>query len=186
MVSPDCATAGHQGAALDPFGGPEDGKTWTSLNEGLYWDVHNVVVPAVGSRMYATTGAGFHRSDDGGASWQQAMEGLDRRYTMPIVAAPGNPDVLFTAAAATPPPGWRKNGTADVALYRSRDGGDHWELLESGLPQPFDTMVRSIVQDKDGTLFAAAEGTVYVSTGDGDNWTEAASELPPVRALVLV
>ena len=162
------------------------GATWESLNEGLYWDVHNVVAPVAGSRVYATTGAGFHRSDDGGAQWAHMMNGLDRRYTMPLVASSARPDVLYTAAAATPPPGWRRNGTANVALYRSRDGGGHWERLQKGLPEPFDTMVRSIVQDEDGALFVAAEGDVYVSTDDGDSWTQAASGLPPVRALAVV
>ena len=71
-------------------------------------------------------------------------------------------------------------------VYVTEDGGGHWERLQKGLPEPFDTMVRSIVQDEDGALFAAAEGDVYVSTDDGDSWTQAASGLPVVRALAVV
>ena len=78
------------------------------------------------------------------------MTGLDRRYTVPLVASPRQPARLYTAAAAGPPPSWRQG--ANAALYRSDDGGEHWVRLEQGLPQQFDAMVRQIAVDDAGTV----------------------------------
>jgi hypothetical protein len=57
----------------------DQGETWESLNEGLYWDVHTVTPASAGLRLYATTGRGFYRSDDGGQHWRHLMDGLERR-----------------------------------------------------------------------------------------------------------
>ena len=108
----------------------DEGETWESLNEGLYWDVHTVVPDAEGARLYATTGRGFYRSDDGGRHWRYLMTGLDRRYTVPLVASQQRPGRLYTAAAAGPPPSWRQG--ANAAVYRSDDGGERWVRLERG------------------------------------------------------
>ncbi|MBV9388773.1 MAG: hypothetical protein JOZ78_20305 [Chroococcidiopsidaceae cyanobacterium CP_BM_ER_R8_30] len=160
----------------------DGGETWESLNEGLYWDVH-VVNPATdGVRLYAVTGSGFHRSDDGGHHWQCLMAGLERRYTTLCVTAPKQPERLYTAAAASPPPGWVRGG-ANAALYRSEDGGDHWVRLEHGLPPQFDVMVRSLTVDANGIIYAAAGQELFKSADGGDNWQLVAGDLPTVRAL---
>ena len=136
--------------------------------------------------MYATTGCGFHRSEDGGRSWRLVQEGLERPYTMPLVAAPEDPRLLYTAAAATPPPGWRANGTANAAIYRSTDGGTHWLRLENGLPASFETMVRTMAAGPGGTLMAASANDLYVSEDRGEHWSLAKSGIPTVRSMVLV
>ena len=164
----------------------DGGRSWQGLNEGLNWDIHTVVPPRQGSRVFATTGYGFHRSDDAGGTWRLMLEGLDRAYTVPLIASVESEDVLYTVAAATPPGRWGTNATANAALYRSTDAGDHWHQLQEGLPPRFDAMVRSIVQGEDGTLFTAAEGAIYASADGGDTWTVATSGLPAVRALALV
>ena len=65
----------------------DQGETWERLSERLYWDVHTVT-PA-GLRLYATTGRGFYRSDDGGRHWRHLMSNLERRYTVPMVVSTG-------------------------------------------------------------------------------------------------
>jgi photosystem II stability/assembly factor-like uncharacterized protein len=162
----------------------DGGETWESLNEGLYWDVHTVTPAPEGTQLYATTGRGFYRSDDGGRHWSHLMTGLDRRYTVPLVASSRRPGRLYTAAAAGPPPGWRQG--ANAALYRSDDGGEHWMRLEQGLPRQFDAMVRQIAADDAGSVFIAAGQEVFISENEGDSWRRLADDLPAVQALVLV
>jgi len=162
----------------------DEGETWESLNEGLYWDVHTVTPAPDGTRLYATTGRGFYRSDDGGEHWRHLMTGLDRRYTVPLVASRQRPGRLYTAAAAGPPPGWRQG--ANAALYRSDDGGEHWLRLGQGLPPQFDAMVRQVAVDAAETVYIAAGHELFGSHDTGESWQRLAEELPTVQALAMV
>src|SRR4030095_4078313 len=101
----------------------DQGETWESLNEGLYWDVHTGTPASEGLRAHAPTGRGFYRSDDGGQHWRYLMSGLERRYTVPLVVSQQHPDRLYTAAAAGAPPGQRHGAHARPAP--TRDGGAH-------------------------------------------------------------
>ena len=160
------------------------GETWESLNEGLYWDIHTVTPDSDGRRLYTTTGRGFYRSDDGGRRWRHLMRGLDRHYTVPLAASRERPGRLYTAAAASPPPGWRQG--ANAAVYRTDDGGEHWVPLEKGLPTRFDTMVRHIAVDDQDTVYIAAGDELFVSQDGGDSWRRLAGDLPTVKALSVV
>jgi photosystem II stability/assembly factor-like uncharacterized protein len=162
----------------------DSGETWESLNEGLYWDVHTVTPGSEGMRLYATTGRGFYRSDDGGRRWRHLMTGLERRYTVPLVASRQRPGRLYTAAAAGPPPTWRQG--ANAAVYRSDDGGEHWRRMERGLPSAFDAMVRQMVVDDAKTLYFAAGQELFISQDEGDSWRRLTGELPTVQALAVV
>jgi photosystem II stability/assembly factor-like uncharacterized protein len=162
----------------------DEGETWESLNEGLYWDVHTVTPAPDGTRLYATTGRGFYRSDDGGEHWRHLMTGLDRRYTVPLVASRQRPGRLYTAAAAGPPPGWRQG--ANAALYRSDDGGERWLRLGQGLPPQFDAMVWQVAVDAAETVYIAAGHELFGSHDTGESWQRLAEELPTVQALAVV
>ena len=124
------------------------------------------------------------RSDDNGAHWRHIMQGLDRRYTHPIVFAPQSGNLLFTASANTPPPGWRPS--ANCAIYRSEDSGESWAKLEKGLPDPFDVMVRQLVVDEEGDVYTAAGTQLLASRDAGDSWDVVKENLPHVRALAVV
>ena len=160
----------------------DGGESWESLNEGLYWDVHTVTPAVDGSCLYSTTGAGFHRSDDGGRHWQRSMAGLDRGYTVPLVTSVEQPSTVYTAAAMLPPPNWARGG-ANAALYRSEDGGLQWAKLQRGLPEKFDVMVRELVLDEAGDVYAASGNALYASHDAGETWQIASDRLPPVRAI---
>ena len=134
--------------------------------------------------MYATTGGGFYRSDDGGHHWRQITAMLDRRYVIPCITSQERSDRLYTAAAAGPPPTWH-NG-ANAALYRSDDSGEHWVRLEEGLPSQFDVMVRSLILDEVGNVYAAAGNELFASFDGGESWQRVAGDLPTVRALAVV
>ncbi|MEH1899417.1 MAG: hypothetical protein V7K94_29790 [Nostoc sp.] len=160
------------------------GETWDSLNEGLYWDVHTVVPVGDGLRLYATTGNGFYRSDDGGQHWRRMMQGLERNYTVACVVSKSQTDLVFVAAAASPPPTWALG--ANAGLYRSLDGGEHWQQLEQGLPSKFDVMVRVLTLDTAGRIFVGAGDQLFTSEDLGENWQLVAEKLPNIQALAIV
>jgi photosystem II stability/assembly factor-like uncharacterized protein len=161
---------------------PNGGETWESLNEGLYWDVHTVRPGVSDNDLFATTGAGFHKSSDRGRSWSHVTNGIDRRYTVPLLVSRAIPGVLYTAAAGGPPPSWAQG--VNAAIYRSDDRGENWQRLKDGLPERFDVMVNSLEEDDEGRIYAAAGGEIYMSKDRGNSWKSIASELIGVRSLV--
>src|SRR5258707_466822 len=69
-----------------------------------------------------TVGQAVWRSRDGGETFQRACAGMFMEAEVRALAVhPQHPDTLYA-------------GT-DAGLYRSTDGGDHWERL----PAPFDS-----------------------------------------------
>ena len=72
-------------------------------------------------------------------------------------------------------------------IYRTHDGGRHWESITSGLPP--DAPVNTVREDtvRRGLLFAGTERTVYVSSDDGNHWQSLQRDLPStsIRDLVV-
>ncbi|HYB91919.1 MAG TPA: hypothetical protein VEC38_12840 [Candidatus Binataceae bacterium] len=163
----------------------DGGRSFEPLNDGLYFDVHTVAVDARDShRLYATTGGGFHLSEDGGASWRQITNGINRKYTVPLLVLGADADAIFTAAAAGPPPTWAAGPAgADAIMFRSADRG------LSFAPVPADHvwgrgMVMNLRRDPEGGGFFGVinDGTVIRSNGTGVH--AIAEKLPPAYDLV--
>jgi photosystem II stability/assembly factor-like uncharacterized protein len=75
---------------------------------------------------------------------------------------------------------------ANAAVYRSDDSGEHWVRLEHGLPPQFNEMVRSLVLDEAGNVYAGAGHEVFASFDGGESWQLIAGDLPTVRALAVI
>ncbi len=72
-------------------------------------------------------------------------------------------------------------------LYRTRDGGAHWQRIDAGIPDG--SFVNAVRADtvRRGLLYAGTEKGVYVSFDDGERWQPLQLELPvtSVRDLVV-
>jgi len=63
-------------------------------------------------------------------------------------------------------------------IYRTRDGGKHWDLITNGIPQDqFVNVVREDPKQK-GLLYAGTDWGVYVSFDDGARWQPLQLNLP--------
>src|SRR5262249_6825342 len=111
----------------------DGGLSFEPLNDGLYGDVHTIAVdPCNSRRLYATTGAGFYISENAGGSWRSMRDAINRSYTVPLFVTDGEADVIFTAAAAGPPPTWGMgHAGADAALFRSDNHGKSFDAIPS-------------------------------------------------------
>ena len=122
------------------------GGVWKSDDAGQYWE--NVtdgflttssigalaVAPSDGNVIYAGTGEttiridvthgdGVYKSTDAGVTWRHI--GLpESRHIGEIRVHPDNPDVVYVAAL-----GHASKDNPERGLYRSRDGGESWELV---------------------------------------------------------
>lgn len=63
-------------------------------------------------------------------------------------------------------------------IYRTHDGGRHWDLAISGIPSG--SFVNAVREDpvRKGLLYAGTEHGVYVSFDDGDHWQSLQKNLP--------
>ncbi|MCB2203575.1 T9SS type A sorting domain-containing protein [bacterium] len=64
-------------------------------------------------------------------------------------------------------------GTTYGGIYRSTDGGMHWELATAGLSHAFQyNYCYSLETDADGVLYAGTHYGLYRTTDDGATWTQ--------------
>ena len=75
-----------------------------------------------------------------------------------------------------------------LGVYRTRDAGASWELTANGLPEHSWTGVLREASSYDaldpvGLYFGTQTGSVWVSQNEGDEWIEAAAELPPILSV---
>ena len=145
------------------------GASWAPIDAGLPFvanleedEPYLLVDPNDARRLFVSVPAGVWRSLDGGAHWTEKDHGLPHTGSMqvpgvfsPLLAVdPHDPALLYAAAS-------------NIGVYRSLDGGNHWQPLLAGLP-PF-----CLVQQ--GTDYYEAlipdplhSGTVYLATiGNG-------------------
>jgi len=79
-----------------------------------------------------------------------------------------------------------------LIVYRSRDGGDSWQPLRSGLPDgpTYDGVLRGAMsvdgRDGCGVYFGTSGGQVYYSRDAGDSWHEMPCRLPRISSVTAV
>ena len=128
--------------------GSTGGGVWKSNDGGQYWENvsdgyfkrasvgglavcpgdPNVVYAAMGEatiRGNVSHGDGVYRSTDAGKTWTHL--GLERTRNIGKVRVhPTDPDTVYVAAL-----GHAHGPNSERGLYRSRDGGQHWDLILS-------------------------------------------------------
>ena len=76
-----------------------------------------------------------------------------------------------------------------MRVYRTRDGGKHWEALTNGLPQKnaHETVLRDALcvdaLNPAGVYFGTRSGKVYASSDGGATWNLVIDGLPAVQCV---
>ena len=178
----------------------DGGESWEDVSTGIeYLDIHMVAGdPSNKDLYYTATARGFYRSDDQGKTWALSQDGMDRDYMHDFHIRAGDASTLFLATAFGSPPAWLRPERAASAIFRSRDGGLHWEHLTGGLPSSMKPMVSAIVNDpaNESWLYVGlglwggyvtddktAKGGIWESPDQGDTWREIYPMEGAVRAL---
>jgi photosystem II stability/assembly factor-like uncharacterized protein len=194
-------------AAISAAGGfrtDDGGETWSPINKDVAADfmpedaprdvgqcVHKLLAhPAKPERLWQQNHCGVYRSDDRGENWERLDgNGLPSDFGFPIMLHPRDHDT----ALVIPEEGAENRVTSNgrLGVYRTRDGGTSWELAANGLPeQAWSVILREASSfdrlDPAGMYFGTQAGSVWVSPTEGDDWVEAATELPPVLSVEAV
>ncbi|MEJ2186051.1 MAG: hypothetical protein P8Z36_08955, partial [Gemmatimonadota bacterium] len=134
--------------------------------------------------IWAGTDDGLiQRTTDGGAHWHDVTPQDLKPWSRISVIDASHSDPATAYAAVD------RHRLDDVNpyIYRTRDGGEHWDLVVEGIP--YGAFVRAVRADpkKPGLLYAGTELGVYVSFDDGGHWQPLQLNLPvsPVRDLAV-
>jgi photosystem II stability/assembly factor-like uncharacterized protein len=154
------------------------GRTWTHIGltdsqqiGRILVDPHDanlVYVAALGHAFGPNAERGVFRSTDGGQTWTPVLHKDDDTGAIDLAFDPTNSKTIYASLWQTRRPPWNvyppSNGPGS-GLYKSTDGGDHWEQLTNGLPteglgrigiavsRSEPTRVYAIVDAKDGGLY---------------------------------
>jgi photosystem II stability/assembly factor-like uncharacterized protein len=166
----------------------DGGKTWTHIGLGDSRqigrilvdprDANKVFVAALGHAYGPNAERGVFRSNDGGKNWQKILFHDENTGAIDLAFEPGNTKTIYAALWQTRRPPWNiyppSNGPGS-GLYRSKDGGDHWEQV-TGHGLPSDGLGRIGIAFAPSSprriylIVDAKEGGLYRSDDSGQNW----------------
>lgn len=130
---------------------------------------------------------GVYRSEDGGSTWSPRLQGLAQQVGKPgapspmtsnvdrLVVHPVDPDIAYAGDTA-----W-----VSAFIYRTRDGGRHWERVTLGRWERQGNMdygwitqwgpaVMGLAMDKRApdTLYFSTSGHIFRTEDQGERWTQ--------------
>jgi photosystem II stability/assembly factor-like uncharacterized protein len=165
------------------FRSDDAGKTWhaagladTHTISGIVVDPHDpdiVYASSMGHVFKPNADRGVFKSTDGGKTWHKILYVDDNTGAIDLVMDPGNPRVLYASmwqAYRTP---WKlDDGGPGSGLYKSTDGGAHWQEISRNpgfaggvlgrigvsVAASDPRIVYAIVQAKHGGVFRSSDG----------------------------
>jgi photosystem II stability/assembly factor-like uncharacterized protein len=162
----------------------DGGQTWglvqgssgepRAVPEGaIHPDVHSVAVhPSTPDLVFAPTGGGFYRSEDGGGRWSCLYD----CYCRAVWSDPAYPEHLILGPADSVNRNGRIEGT--------RDGGKTWMVASEGLAVPWSrNMVERFLQVGDDLLAVLSNGDLIAAPLATLAWRPVGVALRGVRAV---
>jgi photosystem II stability/assembly factor-like uncharacterized protein len=194
---PDVVYAGTQPSAL--FRSEDRGETFSMVR--ALWDhphreqwqagfggqaIHSIIPEDKDHMTVAMSTGGVYKTSDAGASWRPSNAGI-KAYFLP------DPWPEFGQCvhkiARNPAAPQRMYAQNHHGVYRTDDGGEHWQSIADGLPSDFGFPIVVDPHDPD-TVYVfpiVADGErippggrprVWRSRDAGDSWTELGDGLP--------
>jgi len=168
----------------------DGGKTWRTSNQGMppTAATHILLDPAspIDARVLYVTGLGkgVFKSVDGGRTWTLRNQGLPGPEPFAWRLARDKNGTLYLVVARRSEDGSFGNAQ-DGALFRSRDGAEHWEAitLPKGVNGPNGLAIDA---EKPNRLYLAAwgrkaaeggvDGGIFISNDGGNSWRNVLSQ----------
>jgi photosystem II stability/assembly factor-like uncharacterized protein len=178
----------------------DGGQNWQPRNRNVLVDFEGKSYPEFGqcvhklalhpSRpevLFQQNHCGVYRSDNFGDDWIDIGENrLPSRFGFPIVIHPHDPQTIYVMLAESDQ--FRMSIANQTAVWRSRDSGESWQQITTGLPQASHVLVLREAMTADplspAGLYAGTDtGQLFYSRNDGDHWELLADFLPPIQSV---
>ncbi len=165
---------------------PDGGRNWHFMglaNAGQIssivvspLDPNTVFVGVLGDAWEPSTERGVFRSTDGGKTWKQILYVGSTTGVSDLVMEPDNPKVLYAGMWQVMRRPWiLQSGGPLSGIYRSTDGGDHWQKLTEGLPSgPMGRIGLAVAPSDPARVYAligSRQGVLWGSHDRGEHWS---------------
>lgn len=140
-------------------------------------DPNTVWVAAVGDAFKPTSERGIYKTTDGGETWHKTLFVSDSTGAMDVEVKPDDPSVVYAWMSRIERKPWTIiSGSHEGGFFKSTDGGEHFEHIETGLPQELigkgnlgvtaanPSRIYALIEAKPG-------GGLYRSDDAGASWT---------------
>lgn len=183
----------------------DGGRTFAPLLDGLdvvegfdrgeptFHDPHCVrLCPSNPDRLYQQNHCGIYRLDRPGKRWQRIGKNMPAEVGdvgFPMVVHPRNADTAWVLPMDANDVWPRTSPGGKPAVYGTRDGGETWQRLDTGMPreQAWWTVKRQAMTadsaDPVGLYFGTTSGELWASRDEGRNWRPIARHLPEIYAV---
>lgn len=178
----------------------DDADSWTLRTQGMHaaymppdlagdgavQDPHAIAHCATApDTLWCQHHNGIWRSADAGLSWHTVEAPLSS-FGFAVAAHPLEPDTAWFVPAIADQCRVPVDGA--LCVNRTRDGGQSFETLRTGLPQQdcYDLIYRhalAVSGDGQHLMMGSTTGNLWASEDGGDHWQCIASTLPPVFAV---
>lgn len=170
------------------------GKTWKKMGLENTQHIARIVihptnpdivyVAAQGALHAPTKERGVYKSIDGGKTWKNVLFVNETTGSTELSMDMQNPDVLYTAMWHHQRTPWKIiSGGEGSGLYKSTDGGETWNTIHEGLPEPKGKMAVSVSRANPDKVYALIEsdsekdlGGLFVSNNAGKSWNRVSDD----------
>ncbi len=177
----------HVGFGDGIYKSVNDGKSWKNMGLTLSEHISKIIVHphnsdivyvAAQGPLWSQGGErGLYKSGDGGENWKKVLGGNPWTGVTDLVIDPVDPDWMYAAT-------WQRHRTVaaymgggpGTAIFRSKDGGENWTKLTTGLPNSnLGKIGLAISPFNRDVLYAAIEldrrtGGIFISENRGTSW----------------
>ena len=187
-------------SAAGAFRTDDAGRTWMPINKGLRSEgipnptaevghcVHRIAMhrsrPNV---LFMQKHWDIMRTDDAGDSWREVSGNLPTDFGFTIDVHAHEPETIYVVPIKSDSEHYPPDGK--LRVYRSRAGGNEWEMLSNGLPERdcYVNVLRDAMAvdtlDPCGVYFGTTGGQVYGSADAGNRWAPIVRDLPGVLSV---